>query len=535
MEISPHRSLRSGFLDFAQRHPENVALVVGGATRTYGEVEARARCWAQAIVGRLDKRCERVGVFAYRSETAYVGVLAALCSGATFVPLNRTFPADRTRAMIRRAALDAIIVDRASAPLLADVLADFDAPPVLLAPDGGETALRAHAVLDATALDATTPLAELPPVLLDDLAYLLFTSGTTGEPKGVGVTHANVLHFLDVMQERYSLGPADRLSQTFDQTFDLSVFDMFMAWQVGARICVPQPIDLIAPARFVQKHELTVWFSVPSIPALMRRKGTLRPDTMPSLRWSLFCGEPLPRRSAEEWQAAAANSVVENLYGPTELTIACTAYRWDKNSSGDACLHDLVPIGRPLAGLASIVVDETLNEVPDGDAGELLVTGPQTVPGYWQDGARTAERFVELAVTPKTTKRFYRTGDRVIRTETGDYAYLGRTDFQIKVLGYRVELGEVEAALARGDGVVDAVAVGWPQEEGRATGIVGFVTGQVGDVGQLLASLRTRLPEYMVPSEIIVRESFALNANGKVDRNALVAWLEARASDAVTG
>lgn len=532
MHIVDGPSLRSGFLASAAARPNDVALVVENNSRTFAELERAARQWARVIVERTPRRVERVGVFAYRSEVAYTGTLAALFSGAAFVPLNRTFPVARTRAMIRRGMLDAIIVDRVSARQLAEVFEGLENPPLVLFPDETTDVPEIVNAVTAEAIAAAVPLDELPAVLVDDIAYLLFTSGTTGDPKGVGVSHTNVMHFLDTMGRRYGLGPDDRVSQTFDQTFDLSVFDIFLAWQAGARLCVPAAIELLAPARFIQKHGLTLWFSVPSIPALMRRKGTLRADTMPTLRWSLFCGEPLPRKAAEEWQAAAPRSVVENLYGPTELTIACTVYRWDPARSPGECVHELVPIGQPLDGLASILVDDALKEVEEGQPGELLVCGPQTVPGYWQDAARTAERFVELPVSPATTKRFYRTGDRVAPMASGGYAYLGRTDFQIKVLGYRVELGEIEAALARQSGVIDAVAVGWPQEEGRATGIVAFVTGDVGDVDAIVSDLRTRLPEYMVPSEVLVHESFALNSNGKIDRNALTAWLRARTEPA---
>jgi amino acid adenylation domain-containing protein len=537
MDRSDARSLRTDVLSHAARHPDDVALAVGGASIGYGELARTARAWAGRMIDARGGRLDRVGVFAYRSATAYTGVLAALCSGATFVPLNPTFPVARTRQMLRRAALDAVIVDPTAAAQIAEVLeADGDAP-LLVVPD--ETAQVPRNLLERALghrqLADAPPLSDLPPIVPEDLAYLLFTSGTTGEPKGVGVTHGNALHFMDVMSRRYGLTSADRLSQTFDQTFDLSVFDMFMAWHAGAMLCVPGKIDMLAPARFVAKHALTLWFSVPSVVALMRKKNLIKPGSMPTLRWSLFCGEPLPRASADAWQAAAPNSIVENLFGPTELTIACTVHRWTAGSARDDLVHDLVPIGRPLEGLGAVLVDEALRPVRDGEPGELCVSGPQTVPGYWQDPVRTAERFVQLPVSPFEQRRFYRTGDRVVALRDGSYAYLGRTDHQIKVLGFRVELGEIEAVLAHGRGVLQAACVGWPLEDSRATGIVGFVVGPDADPPALLADAQQRLPPYMVPNEILLLDEFPLNANGKVDRNALVAMLRARtAADAPT-
>jgi amino acid adenylation domain-containing protein len=546
------RSLRSGFLHHAARAPEAPALGMFDRVVSYGELEQRARRWAGAIVERLGRPARRVGVLGHRSEIAYAGALAALFAGAAFVPLNPMFPLDRTRTMLEAAELDALIVDEAAVVQLAQLLYAGGSggsgvapgrPRVVLLPaiDGPRavadaTGLAAgRAIIGAGELASTPPLAALPPVAVDDIAYLLFTSGSTGQPKGVPVTHGNVVAFLDVVARRYAIAPSDRFSQTFDQTFDLSVFDLFLPWSTGASVYAMRPIDLLAPARFVAQHALTIWFSVPSVPALMRRKGFLRPASMPSLRWSLFCGEPLPQKTAEDWQAAAPGSIVENLYGPTELTIACFAYRWSPERSPAECRDGLVPIGRPFPGLAAAVIDDRDQVSPEGEPGELWVSGPQTVPGYWRNAATTAARFVVRDDLAAGTKRFYRTGDRVVRLPSGDYAYLGRVDNQVKVLGFRVELGDVEAALRAAPGVVEAVAVAWPLEAGgAATGLVAFITGHGGhggsgdpaiDPSAVLASVRAAVPDYMVPRELRIVGELPLNANGKVDRRALLAEL----------
>ena len=220
-------------------------------------------------------------------------------------------------------------------------------------------------------------------------------------------------------------------------------------------------------------------------------------------------------------QIPAPNSIVENLYGPTELTIACLLHRWDPRKSPPLCVNGMVPIGKPYPGLDAVLLDERLRPVEGSEPGELCVCGPQTVPGYWQDDAKTAERFVALPVSPSTSARFYRTGDRAARLGTGDYVYLGRVDHQIKVLGHRVELGEIEAALRSDPAVVEAIAVGWPLEEGTALGVVAFVSGSGIDTGGLLAQVRLRLPDYMTPREIRVVDTMPLNVNGKIDRSAL--------------
>jgi amino acid adenylation domain-containing protein len=476
------RSLRSGVLASAADHPNAPAIVVRGQTISYETLALRARVIAASIVRALGRPATRVGVFAARSEVAYVGTLGALCSGAAFVPLNPKFPIERTRSMARRAELDAIIVDRDTAPLVDAVAGDVK---VLIHGDHpGE-----H-----------EPLSDLPEVPSDSLAYLLFTSGTTGEPKGVGITHANVLHYLDVMGARYALTPGDRCSQTFDQTFDLSVHDLFMTWNAGACLYAMAPIEMLAPVRFVNAHGLTTWFSVPSAAVLARDRTPA--GSMPTLRWSLFCGEPLTNETAERWQAAAPNAVVENLYGPTELTIACFAYRW--NGAAPESLNGVVPIGRPLDGLTARIVDE-----------ELWVGGPQTAPGYWHDPKQTHDKFVDGC--------FYKTGDRVIEFPSGVYGYLGRVDHQLKILGFRVEPAEIEGVLRQQPGVTGAVALGYPIAQAQALGVVAFVTGPtIESPGTLRRVAASVLPAYMVPSKILLLDQFPLNANGKVDRAELL-------------
>ena len=407
--------------------------------------------------------------------------------------------------MIQRADLDVIIADSVCLPQIPAVVGESSGIPLIL-PESERS---------------MAPLETLPPLTPEDIAYLLFTSGSTGVPKGVPVTHGNALHFMKVMSDRYGITPDDRFSQTFDQTFDLSVFDQFMAWSNGACVCSMSSVDLLAPTKFINQNKLTVWFSVPSVPALMSRRRTLVPDCMPTLRWSLFCGEPLLQSSAEAWQAAAPNSIVENLYGPTELTIACLVHRWNTTESPPLCRNGVVPIGRPYDGLAVTVVDEYLKPVTEGEAGELCVSGPQTTPGYWRAPETTAQRYVEIAVGRQETQRFYRTGDLVERHSSGDYIFLGRSDQQIKVLGHRMELGEIEAVLRSYSGVEEAVAFGLPVGSHSAESVVAFVFGNFGEADGLINYSRTLLPAYGVPRSIFSVQEVPLNPNGKVDRRAL--------------
>jgi len=338
------------------------------------------------------------------------------------------------------------------------------------------------------------------------------------------VSHANVLHYLKCVTKRYGFTSNDRLSQTFDLTFDLSAHDMFVAWETGACLCCPTRKQSIKPGGFINDARLTVWFSVPSTAVFMRRLGVLKPGMYPGLRLSLFCGEALPVDIVRHWAAAAPNSVIENIYGPTELTIGCTAYRWDNAKSSDECEQGIVPIGQPFDGMRALIVDEQLREVEPGRDGELLMTGPQLSLGYWQDGEKTRRAFVPVAGKNRT---YYRTGDRVRQPAVNrPLVYLGRLDQQIKVLGHRVELGEVEAAVRQVSGLEGVVALGWPTTESGADGIEVFLETDSFDTRELVSQLKGKLPVYMLPRNVLVLRRFPLNANGKYDRKALQLILE---------
>ena len=508
-------TLSSGFRRHAADVPDRPALLLGSRTISYGECDDTARRWAAGLLDVTNGRAARVGVFGQRSITSYVGVLAALDAGAGFVPLNPRLPVERTRSMLTQAGLDALIVDEAAAGQLPELLAGLADPPPVLLPGSARRGPTGTRVLTKADLAKAAPLRSPVESGAADLAYLLFTSGSTGIPKGVPVTHGNVRSFLDYNQGRYGIQPSDRFSQTFDQTFDLSVFDLFMAWEHGAAVCAMTPVELVSPFDYLESNGVTVWFSVPSVAALLRKRAALKPRSMPTLRWSLFCGEALPRETAEAWQSAAPNSIVENLYGPTELTIACSAYRWNPGVSPSSCVHDNVPIGQLYPHLRSVVVDADLSPVAAGADGELCVTGPQTIPGYWRAPELDAARFFE-----HRGRRYYRTGDQV-RLVDGEYVFLGRNDQQVKISGHRVELGEIEAVL-RQAGAVEAVCL----LLGEENALVAAVSGATRTPSELLAATVEKLPDHMIPQDVYVIGQLPVNISGKVDRTVLRRWLE---------
>ena len=530
--MNKNRLLCDGFLASVSAFGSRPALEVAGQRLTYSELFQKAASLA-ATLARYDIPAEPrlAAVFAYRSVTAFAGVLGVLMSGQGYVPLNRRFPANRSRNMMQRSGCRSLIVDSESEKQLPEIIGEIDHELLVILPERQEVKDLAdrwpqHRFLSSADLG---PYERWSPVQVsaDAIAYLLFTSGSTGTPKGVMVAHRNVRPYINFITERHELTCEDRFSQTHEMTFDVSVSDMFVAWECGGCVCCPSEKMLINPGRFITDSLLTQWHSVPSTVVFMKRLGALKPGAYPNLRVSLFSGEGLPVEVTKAWSVAAPNSVIENVYGPTELTITCTYYRWDSVKTISEAEQGVVPIGSPFPGMKPLIVDESLHEVAAGETGELLMTGPQLSLGYWRDPARTAVAFVR---PPGHEETYYRTGDRVRRpVGDGPILYLGRVDNQIQVMGNRVELGEVEAVVREESGIDGVVAVGWPispNSAGGADGVEVFLQSEDPAPAGLKERVSMRLPVFMTPRRYHCVARFPLNTNGKFDRNQLIKILE---------
>ena len=487
-QATEHRGLAGRFARGRELSADRIAVRTPQGEVTYEDLHVQALACAGSIV-RTDASV--VGVLVGKSLSSYRAVLAGLYSGATVVPLSASFPAARLRRMIAVAGVDTLVATDDAGELPAELSrAGVDIPVVSA---------------DADASPLTQPRA----VHGSDIAYILFTSGSTGTPKGVPVTHDNTAHYFGLLDSRYDFTQDDVFTQHFDLNFDCAFFDLFCAWGVGATLAVAGPHDYRDIPAFLERNAVTIWFSTPSAIALVRRMGGLTENSMPSLRWSLFAGEALGMRDALEWQRAAKNSTVENLYGPTELTITITAHRLDGEAVQDRT--GSVPIGRLHDGHVAVLL------TPDGDEdeheGELCIAGPQSAAGYL-DSADDAGRFVD-----HLGRRFYRTGDRVRRAEDGTFDYVGRMDSQVQVRGVRVELGEVDAALRTCPGVEDAVTVAVPAD--GTVELAVFFTGDAVPSSALARDLRSILPAAVTPRRFTHLDTFPLNSNRKIDRRAL--------------
>lgn len=509
-------NLAAPFYQSAELNPEREALVVGSELFTYKDLKEKVLRLAISLTPALTHG--RIGILATRSAEACIGILAASWAGGTYVPIGLKLPKERLIELFEMLELDALIVDKAGERLLtADVITA--APSVIFAPGKlqGDFQLIKDYLPPSTDAETTEPVKVGP----HHTAYIEFTSGTTGKPKGVMVSAGAVDSYLSAMEAWYDFGPQDRAAETCDITFDLSVHNMLSTWKAGAALYIMRPLDMVAPARFVRAHQITTWLSVPSVVAMTRKAGGLSADSMPSLRISLFCGEPLPSATAQAWAQAAPNSIIDNIYGPTEATIACLRQTWTVDGR-ETESRAIVAIGKPYPGMEAEIVGSGGQPVKTGDAGEIVLSGAQLADGYFQQPELTAARF-----PVRNGKRWYLTGDRGYRDADGVFHHLGRLDNQIKLHGHRVELEEIDTRLREAAVTDMAVAVAWPVNDGVAEGLVGFYSASQKDGQKIRDCLRSVLPPHMVPARIEAIEAMPLNANGKIDRNALARRLEA--------
>jgi amino acid adenylation domain-containing protein len=523
MDLS-FNTLKVGLAQSFQIHEDRNALVTVEGTFTYGEVAEGSYKVCRALNGASSRF---IPVFAYRSRSAYQALFGVLLSGRAYAPLNPRFPAKRTLAMIEKIGADYLIL----ASECIDIFSNFAESiyPITVicmdTPDAYADLIRKNTKHRFIFADFDEPKSEIKSSVNpnpNDPAYLLFTSGSTGIPKGVAVSNSNVCAYLKTVIGRYQVTSEDRVSQMFDLTFDLSVHDIFISILTGACLYVVPESNLFAPSRFIANYKLTLWFSVPSVVMFMKKMRMLKPDSFPSLRVSLFCGEALPVMSAQSWQDAAPNSILENLYGPTEATIAITHFTWNPSSSPSKSVNGVVPIGTPFANQEILILKENNQIAMENELGELLLSGSQVTNGYYLAPEITNEKYVQIPSAGDRT--WYKTGDLVKLDLDGDLCYFGRIDDQVQVRGHRVELQEIDRIIRLASGLDLALALPLIGDSGTVEKIIAFLQSKkdLTIYNNIMAECKQALPEYMIPADICFLSEFPLNANGKIDRNKII-------------
>ncbi|QUF04054.1 amino acid adenylation domain-containing protein [Actinosynnema pretiosum subsp. pretiosum] len=513
-EVGVHELVRRQ----AAEHGARGAVTFEGATTTYAELDAAAAGLARRLAGVGVRPGDVVAIALPPSERRIAAVLGALRAGAAYLPLDPELPAPRLEFLLADAGAAVLITDTATRE---GPVAAHDGPTVLcdrLSPDGAPTA------------EPTAEPAEFPGSAL--AAYVIYTSGSTGRPKGVAVDHRSLVNRLLWMRERYGVGQGDVVLHKTSFGFDVSVWEQLLPLISGARLVIaPQETrrDATALVRLVRAESVTVLHFVPSLlPAFL---DVAEVEQARALRVAISSGEALPKPVAVDFARRLPHCALHNLYGPTEATIDVTHWPVDGDDE-----RPFVPIGTPIDNTSVYVLDDHLEPLPVGAEGELCIGGQAVALGYLGRPALTAEKFAPDPFGAPGA-RMYRTGDRARFGPDGAIEYLGRRDGQVKLRGYRVELGETEAALLESDLVRQAAVV--VRGEGGAKRLVGFVSGRPDAAGgaegaeaHVLARLSATLPAYQVPSQLVWLDALPLTPSGKVDRAALPETAAAHRSSA---
>lgn len=481
----PDRRVHELFERQAALHPDTVAAVHEDTTWTYGELNSRANRIGRALLEHGLRPEGVVAVIMERNLDWLAAVLGVLKAGGVYLPIEPHFPEERVRAILTRADYNLVLTKDSVAAAYAE----------------------AH---DDTDLGL--------PIAADRLAYIYFTSGSTGEPKGAMCEHAGFVNHVLAKLEDLDIGPGQVVAQTAPQCFDISLWQLLAALVVGGRTLLVGQETILDVPRFVEKLErdrVNVVQVVPSYLEAVLAELEQRPRELPHLRRVSVTGEAVKKELVQRWFAARTGIPLVNAYGLTETSDDTNHEVMDRVPD-----EDRVPLGRPIANVRIYVVDERLVPVPLGAPGEIVFSGVCVGRGYVNDPERTKAAFTEDPYRPG--ERLYRSGDHGRWLPDGKLEFLGRRDSQVKIRGFRVEIGEIENALLRVPGVRDGAVV-----VVRGTQLVAFCTGPAPvEAGVVQEKLADSLPAYMVPAVVHWRERLPLTANGKTDRRTLTALAE---------
>jgi amino acid adenylation domain-containing protein len=508
----------------AERYPDRPAVVDRERSLTYSEIERWTNQVAHTLIDLGVARGDRVGLYLDKSLESIVGIYGILKAGAAYVPFDPAAPVARLAYIAGNCGVRVLLTGteksgnwerlvKEGAPLESLVVLNSGA-------EGGDGAPDGLGVVTAEAL-GSQPDTPPPSGAIDlDLAYILYTSGSTGVPKGVMLSHLNALSFVHWAVDRFGIRPEDRLSNHAPLHFDLTILDIFAAAEASATMVIVPPETSIFPIQvrnFIERNGITIWYSVPSVLSMLTLRGGLKAGELPRLRTILFAGEVFPTKYLRRLMSLLPHVSFFNLYGPTETNV-CTYYEVPQLPEEQS---EPIPIGEAIDNVEVFAVTEDGRVAPPGEVGELYARGTTVMNGYWGDPERTTAVLHPNPYGGELHDPVYRTGDLVRRDRDGNYRLLGRRDHQIKTRGYRIELGDIEAALYGHPAVAECAVVAVPDDV-VTNRIRAYVVTRDGVGKKELATFcADRIPRYMIPEEFEFMEHLPKTSTGKVDRQAL--------------
>ena len=501
----------------AEKFPERSAFRFYGEELSYSELSGRSNQLARTLIRQGVHRRDRVGIFMNKCLEMPLAVYGIMKAGAAYVPIDPAAPAGRLKYIIQHCGIHVLITQVSKLKLLSEIIGETELD-CLIGIDGASD-LTIRSVPWQEVYDASSQTLDSGPMTEQDLAYIMYTSGSTGEPKGIMHTHHSGLSYAKLSAETYQLREKDILGNHSPLHFDMSTFEFFSGPLKGAcTILIPEEYTKLPASlsNLMADEQLTIWYSVPLALVQLLLRGAMETRDLSALRWILFGGEPFPIKYLRKLMIRLPNARFSNVYGPAEVN-QCTFYHVPKPPEKN---EDSIPIGQVWANSEGLVIDPHDQPVDPGTTGELLIRSPTMMQGYWNREDLNQRSFYYHTPFQGYQETFYRTGDLVQLTENGNYKYMGRKDRQIKTRGYRVELDEIEIALLSHKQVEEAAVFHIPDSEGSTLISAGVTLKDKQKVAEseLMNYLKTRLPWYAVPRKIDIVKEFPRTSSGKIDR-----------------
>ena len=510
-------TIQKDLVQIFKRYSTQNALYTYNTYYTYNQLYSAASNITNMILNISNEK-QPVIIMGSKSFFTHAGIIGTVMAGSYYTPLNETFPIERNIDIIKISNAQSIVIDIDDFKNYENILDSIDDYNIICPEKDLEYISKRfpnHKVRCNGQSKQNIAAEE------NDAVYMLFTSGSTGIPKGIKISHYNLYNYIKAFTKRNSITDNDRFIQMNDLTFDLSVHSLFLSILHGACLYVPSSSERINPVKFINDYSITNILMVPSSIAFMKKMRVLKDNSLMSVKYLSFCGETLPFDNAILMAKAAPNAKLENLYGPTEATIACTYFEFDKNTEELIEYSGSMPIGNAYDGMNVELFDNNLNKITDDSTGQIVLSGKQLTTGYVNNKEQTKEKFIMI-----DNKLHYITGDlgRVINNKL---VFLGRNDSQVQIKGYRVEIFEIENAISKINGIISNAVIPTPVGAATYENTTAFlVCNKDIDTNKIKDDLSKTLPNYMVPNKYIILDSMPLNSNGKIDRNQLKKLLQ---------
>jgi len=516
MSPQSYRSLHAMLDAVARKRAKHTAIEdPPDGSITYQQLGALSDRVRDRLVASGVRREDRVGIYVRKSIDAVAALMAAMKTGAAYVPVDPSAPAWRCAYILNDCSVSAVIIEQQYRAAFEEEIGKLGgAVPALIVLDGagGGDALRK--ALDQLDASGVAPVSQTVASSPDDLAYILYTSGSTGKPKGVMLTHRNAVAYVDWLSDTFEPRESDRFSSHAPFHFDLSILDLYLAFKHGGTLVLigseigREPSGL---AKLIADRKLTIWYSAPSILSVLAEFGKLERYDHSALRIVFFAGEVFPVKYLRLIKNLWRGPRYVNMYGPTETNV-CTSYEIPEHVPDERT--DPYPIGKVCENLEGKIVDENGRDLPADAEGELVISGPNVMQGYWNLAEQTGRAFL---VDAKGV-RWYRTGDIVVRDATGDYIFVGRRDRMVKRRGHRVELGEIEAGLYRHERIREAAVVARPDGDGvRIRAFIAMKEGHQGSIIDMKRFSAEHLPASMIPDDFVFLDVLPKTSTDKTD------------------